>query len=67
MCIRDRHLRDIVAVVDQKKNYLIIKLLENKTKNDLLKGLIELDINIEKFSIYQPTLEDIFVSKVGDK
>ncbi len=62
-----QHLRDIVAVVDQKKNYLIIKLLENKTKNDLLKGLIELDINIEKFSIYQPTLEDIFVSKVGDK
>ena len=62
-----QHLRDIVTVVDQRKNYLIIKLLENKTKNDLLKGLMELDTDIEKFSIYQPTLEDIFVSKVGDK
>lgn len=60
-------LREIATVVDQKKNYLIIELLENKTKNDLLKGLIESDINIEKFSTYQPTLEDIFVSKVGDK
>jgi len=59
-------LSNIAKVVDTKKNHLIIELVNNKTKNDLLKAIAELNLDIEKFSIYEPTLEDIFVKKVGD-
>ncbi|QNO14240.1 ATP-binding cassette domain-containing protein [Alkalicella caledoniensis] len=62
-----REMDRTVKVVDKKQNHLIIELQGNKTKNDLLKELVELNLDIEKFSIYEPTLEDIFVKKVGDK
>lgn len=50
----------------EKNGDLIIELLNNKTKNELLNDLINLNIDIEKFSVYQPSLTDIFVHKVGD-
>ncbi|MBS4534103.1 ATP-binding cassette domain-containing protein [Clostridium sp. D2Q-14] len=59
-------LRDIAKVVDRKKDYLIIELLEDKTKNDLFNAVVKLNLDIENFSVYEPTLEDIFVKKVGD-
>lgn len=59
-------LDNIARVVDRKKDYLIIELLSNKTKNNLLSAVVELDLDIENFSVYEPILEDIFVKKVGD-
>lgn len=59
-------LNSIATVVGIKKNHLIIELMQSKTKNDLLKAIVGLDLDIENFSIYEPTLEDIFVKKVGD-
>ena len=49
----------------EKNGDLIIELLNNKTKNELLNDLINLNIDIEKFSVYEPSLTDIFVHKVG--
>lgn len=59
-------LGDIAKVIEIRKNYLIIELLNDKTKSDLLNGIIDLNLDIEKFSIYEPTLTDIFVQRVGD-
>ncbi|MGF7057952.1 ABC transporter ATP-binding protein [Brassicibacter mesophilus] len=59
-------LNSIATVVGIKKNHLIIELMHSKTKNDLLKAIVGLDLDIENFSVYEPTLEDIFVKKVGD-
>lgn len=56
-----------IKVMEVKKDYIIIELLNNKTKNSFLKELINLNINIQQFSIYEPSLTDIFVEKVGDK
>ena len=64
--IFEKQLKDIAKVVGKKENNLIIKILEDKTKNNLLKAAMALDLDIERFSIYEPTLEDIFVKKVGD-
>ncbi len=64
--IFENALNDIAKVVDKKNNHLIVELVGRNSKNDLLKKLVELDLDIEKFSIYEPTLEDIFVSKAGD-
>lgn len=59
-------LNNIARVIEDKGKYLIIELIEGKTKNDLLKAIVDLDLDVEKFSIYEPTLEDIFVNKAGD-
>ena len=63
--IFEKQLKDLAKVVGKKENNLIIELLEDKTKNNLLKAAMSLDLDIERFSIYEPTLEDIFVKKVG--
>ncbi|HHX62681.1 MAG TPA: ATP-binding cassette domain-containing protein [Epulopiscium sp.] len=59
-------LSHIIQVIEARKNYVIIELLQGKTKNDLLKEMAILDLDIEGFSIYKPSLYDIFVQKVGD-
>lgn len=59
-------LNHIIRVIDRKKNFLVIQLVEGNTKNELLKALVDLDIDIERFTVYEPTLEDIFVMKVGE-
>ena len=58
---------DIAQVVETRKDYIIIKLIDNKTKNDLLQRIIELNLDIDMFSTYKPSLGDIFVERVGDK
>lgn len=58
---------DLAHIVERKKDYLIIELVENKRKKDLLQRIIELDLDIDAFSNYKPRLSDIFVERVGDK
>jgi ABC-2 type transport system ATP-binding protein len=56
-----------IKIPEIKNGHLIIELLNGKSKKDFLNDLISLDIDVERFSIYEPTLTDIFVEKVGDK
>lgn len=55
-----------IEIMDNKRDSLLIQLLGNKSKNKLLQEIIDLDIDIEKFSMYEPALTDIFVEKVGE-
>lgn len=63
----DTKFSDLAIVNEVKKDYLIVELIDNKTKNQLLQTLINENIDIEKFAIYEPDLADIFVKKVGEK
>lgn len=58
---------NFVIVYEVKKDFLVLELSKNSTKNELLKAIINSDIDIEKFSIYEPSLTDIFVLKAGDE
>lgn len=58
---------NLVIVYEIKKDFLVLELSKNSTKNELLKTIINSDIDIEKFSIYEPSLTDIFVLKAGDE
>ena len=58
---------NLVIVYEVKKDFLVLELSKNSTKNELLKTIINSDIDIEKFSIYEPALTDIFVLKAGDE
>jgi len=59
-------LSHIIRIVEKKKNFLVIELISNYTKDELLKALSDLQLDIERFTVYEPTLEDIFVMKVGE-
>lgn len=52
--------------VDYDKHSLIIECLNNKSKQDLLEDIVQLKIDVELFTHYEPSLNDIFVSKVGE-
>lgn len=60
------HLSHLVASVDTRKRDSIIELNMGVSSNDLLSELIKLDLLVESFSIYEPSLSDIFIDKVGD-
>lgn len=59
-------LNNLVNVIEVRKNYIIIELLSGNSKNDLLRVLADINLDIEGFSIYKPSLADIFVQKVGE-
>lgn len=63
----EEQLTNLVSIYEVKKDFLVLELRENLTKNDLLKHILNTDIDIEKFAIYEPTLTDIFVLKAGDE
>lgn len=58
---------DIVSVYEVKKTFIVLELCNGCTKNALLDKILKTDIDIEHFSIYEPTLTDIFVLKAGDE
>ena len=63
----EENFRDIVSVYEVKKTFIVLELCDGYTKNILLDKILKTDIDIEHFSIYEPTLTDIFVLKAGDE
>lgn len=54
-----------VSVSGRKKEFLILELQQGTDRRVVLEKLIQSDITVEKFGIYEPTLNDIFVMKAG--
>lgn len=65
--ICEEKFNKFVSVYESKKDFLVLELCENCTKNNFLNNVINSDIDIEKFAVYEPTLTDIFVLKAGDE
>lgn len=61
-----QQLTDVLTVNGQTKDAVIVKLVEGKTRKNLLETLLAKDIEIEQFDTYKPSLNDIFVERVGD-
>ncbi len=61
-------LGSMVKVTGTAKEDVIIRLADGITRNALLKRLAELeDFELEHFETYKPSLNDIFVAKVGEE
>lgn len=60
-------LQEYIKFCEVKDDVVILSLCEGKTKEQLLQAIIEANIDIEKFMIYEPSLTDIFVAKAGDE
>lgn len=65
--ICEEKFNNLVIVNEVKNDCLILELLDNTTKNQLLENILKENIDIEKFSMYEPDLTDIFVKKVGEE
>lgn len=64
----EKHLTDLVEVTGASKADVIVRLLNGVTRNQLLKRLTEVGgFSVEHFETYKPSLNDIFVAKVGEE
>lgn len=61
-----QQLSDVLTVDGETKDAVIVKLLEGKTRRNLMETLLANNIEIEQFDTYKPSLNDIFVERVGD-
>ncbi len=51
----------------RKKEFLVLELSEGADKRAFLERLAKSDVDVEKFGRYEPSLNDIFVAKVGEE
>ncbi|MBQ7954379.1 MAG: ATP-binding cassette domain-containing protein [Lachnospiraceae bacterium] len=58
---------DLVLVAGKQKEFLILELTETGNRSNLMGRLSGSEIQVEKFGIYEPSLNDIFVAKVGEE
>jgi ABC-2 type transport system ATP-binding protein len=56
-----------LEIENSHDNLYIIKINEEQQGYDLLKDIVKEKINLDKFEIMKPTLNDIFIEKVGAK
>ena len=58
---------DLLTVTGKNKMVLILTKSQKATSKDILERIAKSDIEINKFGIYEPSLNDIFVDKAGDE
>ena len=58
---------DLLEVEKVKKDRVIIRKKNPDNKNAILARLLEQDVDLEFFGLYEPSLNDIFVEKAGDE
>ncbi|MCM1180887.1 MAG: ATP-binding cassette domain-containing protein [Clostridium sp.] len=64
----EKQFSDMAEVTGQTKNDLIVRLLSGVNRTELLKRLSSIEgFEIEHFETYKPSLNDIFVAKVGEE
>lgn len=58
---------DLISVSDRKREFLILELKEGADRRGVLAALAQSDVEVERFGGYEPSLNDIFVEKVGEE
>ncbi len=59
-------LADSFEIVEDTSKSLIIQVKEGHNSNDLLRGLLDRNIEIKSYREVLPTLNEIFIKKVGE-
>lgn len=63
-----KQLKDCVEITGTSKEDVIVRLINGTTRDRLLKKLTEMEsFSVEHFETYKPSLNDIFVAKVGEE
>lgn len=59
--------QELLHIYEEKDGGFIIELQPNVNKCDVLTRMLELEVDLEAFQLYEASLTDIFVSKAGDE
>ena len=63
-----QQLTDLIEVTGRTKEDVIVRLREGIARKQLFQRLAQMDeLEIEHFETYKPSLNDIFVAKVGEE
>lgn len=62
----ERDWQELVTVQERKKDFLVLALRDGADRRMCLEKLAKSDLVVERFGIFEPSLNDIFVSKVGE-
>lgn len=65
--ICSQNFNELFEITGKTREYLIIRTKEHISRNELLTSLIAKNIEIEHFETYKPSLNDIFIAKVGEE
>ncbi len=60
-------LEGLARVFEVKKEFLVLELSEGPDRRKILERLAGSDLQVEMFGRYEPSLNDIFVAKVGEE
>lgn len=63
----EKEYANMLTVSKRKKEFLVLETVNDTTSKQILKLLEESDIEVERFGRYEPSLNDIFVAKVGEE
>lgn len=64
----ERELKDVLEVTGDTKQDVIVKVAGGVTRTQLLKKITDIaEFELEHFDTYKPSLNDIFVAKVGEE
>ncbi len=63
----ERILQGLAVVTGEKKEFLILELAEGADRRQVMERLAGSDISVERYGSYEPSLNDIFVEKVGEE
>lgn len=61
------NLAELVTVYQVQKQGLVLQLLPEHTKKEVLAALPGLPVDVKTFGNYEPSLTDIFVERAGDE
>lgn len=61
------HCSDLVEDIETKKQHVILNLNDQVKKQEFMERITEKKWDVALFSMYHPSLEDIFIKSVGDE
>lgn len=65
--LAEEQLGDLVTVEEIHRNMLVLELKQDHSRNDVMERLAKTNLAVEQFGSYEPSLNDIFVAKVGEE
>lgn len=63
----EKSFSDLLIVEKVQKDRIVIRQTETGNKSAIVQRLLEQDVDMEFFGLYEPSLNDIFVEKAGDE
>ena len=63
----EKEFSDLLFVEKVQKDRVVIRQMEAGNKLAIMQRLLEQEVDIEFFGLYEPSLNDIFVEKAGDE